>query len=192
MPPPNDDAPGFLPAQRDREDTPYAGAAMDLYLVRHAIAEDRDPMQWPDDGDRPLSAKGVERFEQEARGLATLVPEVDVVLASPYARAWGTAQILTKEAGWPPPVQSDALRAEHTAEESLAAIEALRGADAIAAVGHEPNLSELASLSVLGTIALPIEFKKGAVLALTFEDAVAPGRAYLRWLLPPKALRSLG
>jgi len=165
---------------------------MDLYLVRHAIAEDRDAMQWPDDGDRPLSAKGIERFEREASGLATLVPTVDIVLASPYARAWSTAEILTKEAGWPPPVRTDALRSERTAEESLAAIEAASGADAIAAVGHEPNLSELASLCVIGTIDLPVEFKTGAVLALTFEGAIAPGQAYLRWLLPPKALRSLG
>jgi len=164
---------------------------MDLYLVRHAIAEDRDPMRWPDDSDRPLSAKGIERFEREARGLATIVPAVDLVLASPFARAWHTAEILAKEAGWPPPVKSDALRAERTAEESLAAIEATRGADAIAAVGHEPNLSELASLGALGMIDLPVEFKKGAVLALTFDGAVAPGRAYLRWLLPPRALRSL-
>ena len=165
---------------------------MDLYLVRHAIAEDRDPVRWPDDGDRPLSEKGIERFEREARGLATVVPTVDLMLASPFARAWATAEILTKETGWPPPVRSDALRSERTAEESLAAIEAARGADTIAAVGHEPNLSELASLCVLGTIDLPVEFKKGAVLALTFEGAVAPGRGYLRWLLPPKALRSLG
>ena len=165
---------------------------MDLYLVRHAIAEDRDPVRWPDDGDRPLSEKGIERFEREARGLATVVPTVDIMLASPYARAWATAEILTKEAAWPAPVRTDALRSERTAEESLAAIEAARGADTIAAVGHEPNLSELASLCVLGTIDLPVEFKKGAVLALTFEGAVAPGRGYLRWLLPPKALRSLG
>jgi len=165
---------------------------MDLYLVRHAIAEDRDPVQWPDDGDRPLSPRGIERFELEARGLATVVPAVDIVLASPFVRAWHTAEILTKEAGWPAPVRSDALRSERTADESLAAIDAARDAGTIAAVGHEPNLSELASLCVLGTIDLPVELKKGAVLALTFEGAVAPGRAYLRWLLPPKALRSLG
>ena len=165
---------------------------MDLYLVRHAIAEDRDPMRWPDDGDRPLSAKGVARFEREARGLATLVPTVDISLASPYVRAWHTAEILTTEASWPAPVRTDALRSERTAEESFATIGAARGAESIAAVGHDPNLSELASLCVLATVGLPVEFKKGAVVALTFEDEIAPGRAYLRWLLPPKALRSLG
>jgi phosphohistidine phosphatase len=164
---------------------------MDLYLVRHAIAEDRDEARWSNDADRPLSAKGIERFEREAKGLATLVPAVDIVLASPFARAWHTAEILTEHAGWPPPVRADGFRSERTAEESLAAIEALRGTDALAAVGHEPNLSELASLALIGTIDLPVAFKKGAVLALTFESTVAPGRAYLRWLLPPRALRSL-
>jgi phosphohistidine phosphatase len=164
---------------------------MDLYLVRHAIAEDRDAAQWPNDGDRPLSAKGIDRFQREAKGLATLVPTVDIVLASPFARAWHTAEILAEHAGWPPPVRSGGFRAERTAEDSLAAIEALRGTGALAAVGHEPNLSELASLALIGTIDLPIAFKKGAVLALTFESTVAPGRAYLRWLLPPRALRSL-
>jgi phosphohistidine phosphatase len=164
---------------------------MDLYLVRHAIAEDRDPTRWPDDGDRPLSPKGTERFEREARGLATLVPSVDISLASPYARAWHTAEILSKEAGWPAPVRTDALRSERTADESLAAIRAPLGAETIAVVGHEPNLSELASLCLMGTIDLRVELKKGAVLALTFEGEIAPGRAYLRWLLPPKALRSL-
>ena len=164
---------------------------MDLYLVRHAIAENRSAQRWPDDGDRPLSAKGIERFEREAKGLATLVPTVDIVVASPFARAWHTAEILNEHAGWPAPVRADEFRPERTAEDSLAAIEALRGTDTLAAVGHEPNLSELASLALTGKIDLPIAFKKGAVLALTFESTVAPGRAYLRWLLPPSALRSL-
>src|SRR4051812_6333510 len=97
-----------------------------------------------------------------------------------------------KGGGGPPRVRGAALRWGRTADGSLAAIEAAHGAEAIAAVGHEPNLSELASLCVLATIDLPVELKKGAVLALTFESAIAPGRAYLRWLLPPKALRSLG
>ena len=52
---------------------------MDLYLVRHAIAEDRDAMRWPDDADRPLSDKGVDRFERESHGLGMLVPTVDIV-----------------------------------------------------------------------------------------------------------------
>src|SRR5437763_11510845 len=82
---------------------------MDLYLVRHAIAGDADPAQWPDDRDRPLTPKGVRRFEEAARGLGKLVSEVDVMLSSRFVRAWQTAEILTEEAGWPPAVACEAL-----------------------------------------------------------------------------------
>ena len=42
---------------------------------------------------------------QAANGLVSLVPEVDIVLASPYRRAWQTALIL-EEAGWPEPLRA--------------------------------------------------------------------------------------
>ena len=35
---------------------------MDVYLVRHAIAETRDPNRWPDDAERPLTRDGAERL----------------------------------------------------------------------------------------------------------------------------------
>ena len=47
---------------------------MRLYLVRHAIAHDRDAKKWPDDGQRPLTKRGIQRFEQVAAGLRKLVP----------------------------------------------------------------------------------------------------------------------
>ena len=41
---------------------------MDLYLVRHAIAFNPDPTQWPDDSQRPLTPEGQKRFKRAARG----------------------------------------------------------------------------------------------------------------------------
>src|SRR3981189_883712 len=82
---------------------------MDLYLVRHGIAYDPDPTQWPDDKDRPLPPEGEKRLRQVARGLRELVPSVSVVLSSPWARAWRTAELLEKEAHWPAPVACEAL-----------------------------------------------------------------------------------
>jgi broad specificity phosphatase PhoE len=32
-----------------------------VYLVRHAIAEDRDSARWPDDSERPLTRRGLVR-----------------------------------------------------------------------------------------------------------------------------------
>src|SRR5258707_10153879 len=82
---------------------------MDLYLVRHGIAYEPDPAKWPDDKDRPLTPEGEKKFRQAARGLRELVPSVSVVLSSPWARAWRTAEILEKEAHWPAPVAGGAL-----------------------------------------------------------------------------------
>ena len=67
---------------------------MDLYLVRHGVAYDPDPAQWPDDKDRPLTQDGEKRFRRAARGLRELVPTVSVVLSSRWVRAWRTAELL--------------------------------------------------------------------------------------------------
>jgi phosphohistidine phosphatase len=164
---------------------------MELYLVRHAIAFERDSSRWPNDGDRPLTPEGEQRFRLAARGLKRLVPAVDVSLASPFARAWRTAEILTEEAGWPPPEPSVELQAERSAADAVRAIRSHVSKPAVAVVGHEPNLSELASLLLAGAERLvAIELKKGGVIALGL-DQVRPGVAYLRWAITPKALRSL-
>ena len=164
---------------------------IELYLVRHAIAEDRDPGRWPDDSLRPLTADGVARFERAARGLKRLAPDIDAVLASPFARAWATAEILEREAGWPAPVQAAELAAMRSPVDALALLEE-SGSAAIALVGHEPSLSALASLLLTGAgDSLEIELKKGGVIALGLPGPTATGAAFLRWAATPRLLRGL-
>jgi phosphohistidine phosphatase len=165
---------------------------MELYLVRHAIAEDRDAVRWPDDAERPLTAKGAASFGRAARGLRRIVPEVDVVLSSPYARAWQTAEILQREAGWPAAEPCDALEALRAPDDALDPLRDRRERGSVVLVGHEPNLSLLASLLLTGDAdALPLELKKGAVALLAFAAEPAPARAVLRWSMSPKLLRAL-
>jgi phosphohistidine phosphatase SixA len=54
-------------------------------------------------------------------------------------------------------------------------------------VGHDPDFSDLVSwLS-----GFPISLRKGALAKVDLPDrAVGPGRAQLRWLLPPDAVPS--
>src|SRR5215470_13980294 len=94
----------------------------ELVIVRHAIAEDRDWLRWPDDAERPLTEAGAERFARAARGLARLVGNVDAVLTSPAVRAWQTADLLEHEAGWPTPEPTDALAVGGGTEDVLAAL----------------------------------------------------------------------
>jgi phosphohistidine phosphatase len=113
---------------------------------------------------------------------------VTVVLSSPCARAWRTAELLAEEAGWPEPEPLDALRPESDAAKAAAALAKRRSTERIAVVGHDPLLSDLC-----GTLAgsANVELKKGAVARLTVRKW-ASGGATLRWLLPPKVLRRLG
>src|SRR5882724_1660147 len=69
---------------------------MRLLVVRHAIAEDREVFarSHKDDANRPLTSEGRRKMEQAALGLKELIPELDVLAASPYKRAFDTAEII--------------------------------------------------------------------------------------------------
>jgi phosphohistidine phosphatase len=164
---------------------------VDLYIIRHAIAGERDPLQWPDDGKRPLTPEGRKRFREAARGLGRLVPVVELHLSSPLVRAWQTAEILEREAGWPAPVACDALAGEG-AERAMAVLREHPDRASVALVGHEPGVSEIVSYLLTGAPhSVRVDFKKGAVACLSLPQGPVPGTNCLKWMLPPRVLRAL-
>jgi phosphohistidine phosphatase len=179
-------------ARSGNDDDPVAYTnGLSLFLVRHAFAAHADPSRWPDDSERPLTEDGARRFRVAARGLRRIVPDVDAMLSSGFARAWQTAELLHDVAGWPEPDECSALEAGQPASSALEILRD-RGERSIALVGHEPYLSRLASLLCAGSEdVLNLELKKGAVALLACEGAVGPARARLRWTIAPKILRAL-
>jgi phosphohistidine phosphatase len=164
---------------------------LSVFLVRHAFAAHADPTQWPDDAERPLTEDGARRFRAAARGLRRMVPAVDGVLSSGFARAWQTAELLHTVTGWPKPEECPALEAGKPASSALALLQD-REERLIALVGHEPYLSRLASLLCAGSEdVLNLELKKGAVALLACDGPVEPAGARLRWAVAPKILRAL-
>jgi phosphohistidine phosphatase len=162
-----------------------------IYLVRHAFAGHADATRWPDDSLRPLTVDGIRKFREAARGLRRLVPEVELVLSSGYARAWGTAELLHEAAGWPAPRDCPPLEAPRPASGALDVLRA-QEEQSIALVGHEPYLSTLASLLCAGgEHAMQLRLKKGAVAVVAMDGEVAPGAGTLLWAVPPKILRAL-
>jgi phosphohistidine phosphatase len=159
---------------------------LDLFIVRHAIAEEQDPIRWPDDADRPLTMEGEVTFRKAVQGLAKLTGPPATVLSSPFVRAWRTAEILQEEAGWPSPEPFKTLEADRDPQGVIDELADAPGGPSIALVGHEPLLSELIGLLVGEA---HIELKKGAVARLDVR-ALTRGGATLRWLLPPKVLRA--
>jgi len=165
---------------------------VDLYLVRHAIAFDRDASQWPDDRERPLTEEGARRFRRVARRLRGVVPEVGACLSSPLARAWQTAATLQEVSGWPAPEPFAELEPGRSASAVIRALKAREPAGSIALVGHEPGLHELASCLLLRSeTSVVFELKKGGIARLVFEGPPKAGGARLRWLFTPGAVLGL-
>jgi len=153
---------------------------VEIVLVRHGPAGHVDPSRWPDDADRPLS--DVDKTRAATVGLVRVFPHVDAVLASRYLRAWQTAELL-HEAGWPEPERLNELEAGGPVI-AVAGVLHRRTEQSLALVGHEPQLSRLASLLCTGDEhALTLDLKKAGAVGI--EDKT------LRWVLPPRALRFL-
>jgi phosphohistidine phosphatase len=161
-----------------------------VYLVRHAIAEERGP-QWPDDGKRPLSTEGKLRMETQVAGLEKLGVEIEEVLTSPLVRTRQTAEILAKGLSSRPKLtELAALAPGHSAKEVLSALKDYAKRSRIALVGHEPGIGDL-SAALIGA-RNPVTFKKGGV-ALVKVERLPPdaGSGALCWFLAPKILRML-
>jgi phosphohistidine phosphatase len=164
---------------------------VELLIIRHVRAEEKDPEKWPDDRDRPVPPKRARRFGRIARGLAQLLPEVDAIWSSPLRRAWQTSEILEKAAGWPAPKELPALEPENTAAE-VTEILSREFADRVVLVGHEPMLSELITHLTVGPADhVILKLKQGGAALLSFPAGPRAGEGVLLWLLPPRVLLGL-
>ncbi len=165
---------------------------MDVYLVRHAIAEQRGFDLWPDDSQRPLTERGREKFKLVAEVLRKMVPYVDAVYSSRFVRAWQTAEMLTDHADWPEPQSCPELEFA-SPEHVCRALAEHSDMDSIAIVGHEPSMSELTGYLLLGEYEdLPMIFKKGGVVHLQLMGSLRPASAVLMWYLTPKLAKMIG
>ena len=72
---------------------------MDLYILRHGIAEPSEASSVKDDSERALTAEGKQKMRRIAKSITALKYSFDVILTSPFRRAKETADIvdLTKE-----------------------------------------------------------------------------------------------
>jgi phosphohistidine phosphatase len=162
---------------------------MELLIIRHAIALERDRHRWRDDAARPLSPAGMRRARKAAAGLKEFSKAPDLLLTSPLVRARQTAEILTKVAGWPTPTEAPELAPGEPSAAVLALLGKVRG-KRVAIVGHQPELGALLSACLLGDgEVLPIEMKKNAIACVSFEGKARAGCAALKWLATPRMLR---
>src|SRR5436190_13102255 len=117
---------------------------MEIYILRHGIAVDRGTPGYKKDSDRPLTKEGEEKMRDIAEAILAMGLRFDLILSSPYVRASQTAKIVARE-----------LDKEVTYNDLLIpggnALELIREINdekpqQLLLVGHEPDLSRLASV----------------------------------------------
>jgi len=152
-----------------------------LYVVRHAAAAEREGFPLADDL-RPITAKGRRRFQKVAERFAEEGERADALLTSPLVRAVQTAEILAGASGYRGEVEIAPALAPPSAAATVLDLVRARDERAVAVVGHEPQLGELAAM-VLGRFDLP--FKKGMMLALSLPRRGGAGE--LRFAIVPRS-----
>jgi phosphohistidine phosphatase len=165
---------------------------MQLYVVRHGIAIDREDPKCPPDPERYLTEEGVEKTGEVARGVAALGATPDLFLSSPYVRAMQTAEIFAAVFEFPKQKIRGLDLLLPGAEPTLFFRELARDkqSSSVFCFGHAPHLDDLIA-TALGSKHHVTSLKKAGV-ALVELRRVSPPSGQLVWLATPKLLRRAG
>jgi phosphohistidine phosphatase len=163
---------------------------MELYLIRHGIAEEHQPGL--KDEARSLTKEGRQKTEKVAQRLVKLGFKFNLILTSPLVRAQQTAEILIT-AGLSSQLEtSDHLSFEGDLQRWLKDwLEPRKYSQntQLALVGHEPCLSSWAEILLWGEAKERLVLKKAGMIGIKVpDDGSLVGRSQMFWLTPPKYL----
>jgi phosphohistidine phosphatase len=156
---------------------------MQVYLLRHGIAEDAKPGQA--DSERALTAEGREKLRRVLRRAGASGVNPDAILSSPYKRALETAAVAVEVLGCESEIErTPALVPEASPYDAWEVIRARRPDASILLASHEPLMSSLAAL-LLGCPALQVDMKKAALVRIDCDRFGPQPRGLLKWMLTP-------
>ncbi|MBI2819349.1 MAG: phosphohistidine phosphatase SixA [Acidobacteria bacterium] len=159
--------------------------------MRHGIATDRSGRYASNDANRPLTPMGRKRTEQIAAGLKSLGYEFDWIVTSPLVRARETAEIVASSTRDNTPLdECPALRPGGSFEELLSFLDKNPRCRRVLLVGHEPDLSTLASRLIGAGPVANLIFKKGGCCLIQCDGRPSQSAGRLVWWLTPRLLRA--
>jgi phosphohistidine phosphatase len=158
---------------------------MDLYVIRHAEAVSREDVNGMADEDRPLTDAGRDQCRVLAAALQTHHVTLHKVVSSPLLRARQTAEVLIEHGAAPKPelLECDELAPGGRAKKVTRFLLGLEG-DAIAVVGHMPDLGEYVGW-LIGEKKMGLTLAKAGVALVRFDGAPDKGAGRLTWLVTP-------
>ena len=165
---------------------------MQLYIVRHGIAIDREDPKSPADPERFLTEEGIDKTKEVAKGVARLGISPDLLISSPYVRAMQTAEIFAAALDYPKQKirHTDALLPGSEATLFYKELAKDKQAATVFCFGHAPQLDDLIAAG-LGSKRHVSALKKAGIALLELKR-VSPADGQLVWLATPKLLRKIG
>jgi len=164
-----------------------------VVVVRHGPAEIRDPARWPDDAERPLTAKGIAQFRRAARPLADFAKGAGRLATSDARRSVQTAELLRAAFRRAPRLERwPELASGNLAQPIFDRIRrSARPRELLVIVGHEPTLNEFLGLALTGESVSAVRLTKGGAACVEFDASVRAGGGRLLWLLTRKQLAAV-
>ena len=165
---------------------------MQLYIVRHGIAVDREDPKCPPDPERFLTSEGIEKTRQVARGVAEVGVAPDLLLSSPYVRALQTAVLFAVELEYSKNKirKTDLLLPGAEPLQHFRELAKDKDLSAVFLFGHAPHLDDVIATSI-GSRHHISSLKKAGVAMVELKRLVPPS-GELVWLVTPKLLRKIG
>jgi phosphohistidine phosphatase len=156
---------------------------MQIYLLRHAIAEDAHPGQ--PDSERALTEEGREKLRRVLKRARQAGVAPGVIFSSPYRRALETASIAAEVLEYNGRVvETHALVPDAAPAEVWEEIRARRQESAILLASHEPLMSTLA-VFLLSSPSLQIDMKKAALARIECAQIRREPRGVFKWMITP-------
>jgi len=160
---------------------------MKIWLIRHAIAVDRDTFMGGD-LERPLAEKGIRKSGASFTKLAKLYKAPDFVYSSEAVRAYETAQLFCEAFDISDYAKTARLNPGCSFNDIKRIVKSVpHQAELIALFGHEPDFSNAISEWVSDGL-LNIKLKKGGLVELEVNKN---GSVLFNMSLPPKVMSGL-
>lgn len=160
----------------------------DIFILRHAQAEDLTSSDLKNDFDRNLTEEGIKKTTKLSLLINELEENIDVVLSSPYIRAKETAKLFISNLSPKPELKIvDFLGSGVSCKEIAKGLLPYISLTKIVIVGHAPDL-EIFLGKLIG--AERIKLKKGALAKVVLNNSIELS-GELEWLITPKLIKKL-
>jgi phosphohistidine phosphatase len=155
---------------------------MNLYLIRHSIAENISIDK--KDFDRELTEEGKFVIKKISDAWKNYIGNVDVVLTSPLIRAIQTAEIISTNLQEKQNLIKD--NNLGTGSRTADLIDILNSLEYqnVVVVGHQPDLSQHIN-NFCGTGSFNLAFPPASLAKIEFDNSIKYGRGRLIYFIPP-------